>query len=147
LRLLRSRHSSKDFEASSSASPGLVTGIVCPCTGLVQCCYRQAIATAGLDLVTVRRNDFRLLSEQAVWGVIARRRQRPGGTCHSDGHVMTGRDFPPGFVHSTDAMSAAEILISNVVPPRPATLPVHSTVVPSSVHRGAPAPFSMKCPL
>jgi hypothetical protein len=44
-------------------------------------------------------------------------------------------------------MPEAEILISNVVPPRPATLPVHSTVVPSSVQLGAPAPFSMKCPL
>jgi hypothetical protein len=58
-----------------------------------------------------------------------------------------GATLPPGFVHSTDATPSASIVISNVVPPRPATLPVHVTCAPMSVHTGAPAPFSMKWPL
>jgi hypothetical protein len=58
-----------------------------------------------------------------------------------------GATFPPGFVHSTIAVPVASTVISNVVPPSPATLPVHCTCVPISLHSGAPAPRSMKCPL
>src|SRR5215207_4936479 len=55
--------------------------------------------------------------------------------------------FPPGFSHSTVAMPEASTVISKVVPPRPATLPVHCTCVPMSVHSGAFAPPVTKCPL
>src|SRR5918994_6771519 len=58
-----------------------------------------------------------------------------------------GATLPPGLVHSTDAIPGAEIVTSNVVPPRPATLAVHSTCVPMSVQSGALPPCSMKCPL
>lgn len=39
-------------------------------------------------------------------------------------------------------MPVAVAVISNVVPPRPATLPVHCSCVPMSVHVGVPT----KCP-
>jgi len=37
--------------------------------------------------------------------------------------------------------TVATTVISNVVPPSPATLPVHRTCSPMSKHSGAPAPF------
>jgi hypothetical protein len=54
-----------------------------------------------------------------------------------------GATFPPGFVQVTLAVPCAETWIVNVVPPSPATLPVHRTCVPMSVHVGVPT----KCPL
>src|SRR6266498_1272416 len=50
-------------------------------------------------------------------------------------------------MHTTEAMPSATTVISNVVPPRPATLPVHWTCKPMSVQTGALAPLVMKCPL
>jgi hypothetical protein len=50
--------------------------------------------------------------------------------------------LPAGLVHSTVAVPGADTRIVKVVPPRPATLPVHSAVVPSSVQTGVPT----KCP-
>src|SRR6266545_1601568 len=43
-----------------------------------------------------------------------------------------GARLPPGLIHTTDAMPGASTVIVNVVPPRPATLPVHVTCRPIS---------------
>jgi hypothetical protein len=48
------------------------------------------------------------------------------------------------LVHSTLAVPGADTVISNVVPPSPATLPEHSTVVPSSVQVGAPTKWPLR---
>src|SRR5918995_2268692 len=50
-------------------------------------------------------------------------------------------------MHTTLATPSASIVIVNVVPPRPATFPLHWTCTPMSVQFGAFAPDSMKCPL
>jgi hypothetical protein len=42
--------------------------------------------------------------------------------------------LPAGLVQVTLAVPSAETKIVNVVPPRPATLPLHWTCVPMSVH-------------
>jgi hypothetical protein len=57
--------------------------------------------------------------------------------------LCPGATLPAGFVHSTLAVPGAETTSSKVVPPRPATLPVHSTVVPSSVQTGVPTKWPL----
>lgn len=54
---------------------------------------------------------------------------------------------PAGLMQTTSAIPWASMVIVKVVPPRPATFPVHSTCVPMSVQVGALRPPVRKCPL
>jgi hypothetical protein len=57
--------------------------------------------------------------------------------------LCPGATLPAGLVQVTLAVPVAVTVIVKVVPPRPATLPLHWTCVPMSVQVGSPT----KCPL
>jgi hypothetical protein len=56
--------------------------------------------------------------------------------------LCPGATLPAGLVQVTLAVPVADTVIVKVVPPRPATLPVHCTCVPMSRQVGVPT----KCP-
>ena len=73
----------------------------------------------------------------------------PAARCHLhvDHGVLAGSAIAGRVRHCTLAMPCAATVISNVVPPRPATLPLHATCTPMSRHDDALPPPVMKCPL
>jgi hypothetical protein len=56
--------------------------------------------------------------------------------------LCPGATLPAGLVQVTLAVPGADTVIVKVVPPRPATLPLHDTCVPMSLQVGSPT----KCP-
>jgi hypothetical protein len=57
--------------------------------------------------------------------------------------LCPGATFPAGLVHVTLAVPCAVTVIVNVVPPRPATLPLHETCVPMSVQVWVPTKWPL----
>src|SRR5215213_7390838 len=57
--------------------------------------------------------------------------------------LWPGATLPAGFVHVTLAVPCADTVMVKVVPPRPATLPLHETCVPMSVHVCVPTKWPL----
>ena len=71
-------------------------------------------------------------------GVLSTVLDTPVVVCASDDKRAT---LPAGLVQVTSALPCADTKIVNVVPPRPATLPVQVTVVPLSDLLAEPGPI------
>jgi hypothetical protein len=72
------------------------------------------------------RNPFSRNGEPEL--AIPRRGEGTGGSGRRDAGVLTRRDVPARVPASMLATADASTVISNVVPPRPATLPLHTSV-------------------